>query len=151
MPAPTDPLDLLADGYAYGRIALGLTALAAPGPVGQGFGIGNGPQARVAARHIGARDLVAGAGMVLGRRHGAARGWYEAAALTDLLDVGIAAVAGLRGAMPRRRAALVMVLAGGSAAVGMVLARRVDGRPEAEVAAPDPALVGTESPAETSS
>jgi len=122
-----DPLvSRLADGYAYGRIALGTTGLLAPRPVGRAFGIGDDPRAAVAARHIAARDLVAGVGIVLGRRHGAARGWYEAAALTDLLDAGIAVIAGARGALPARRAALVALLAGGSAAVGMFLARAVD-------------------------
>ena len=119
-------LQLLADGYAYGRIALGVTGLVAPGPVGRMFGIGEGPRTRVAARHIAARDLVAGVGITLSRRHGNARGWYEAAALTDLIDAGIAIVAGATGALPARRAALVTVLAGGSAAVGFLLAQTAD-------------------------
>lgn len=125
-PTPGATFSLLADGYAYGRIVLGVTGIVAPGPVGTVFGIGATPQARVAARHIAARDLVAGMGMVLGRRRGKARGWYEAAALTDLLDVLVAVAAGRRGVLTRSRASLVVVLAGGSAAAGLLLARRVD-------------------------
>jgi hypothetical protein len=111
--------------YAYSRIALGLIGLAAPGPVGRLFGLGDTPLATVAARHIAARDLVAGVGMVLGRRHGRARGWYEAAALTDALDAGIAVVAGATGVLPRGRALLVAVAAGGSAATGFLAARQL--------------------------
>jgi len=126
MDRSTDPVMLLTHGYAYGRVALGVMGIAAPGPVGRMFGIGDTPTARIAARHIAARDLVAGVGMVMGRRHGRARGWYEAAALTDVLDAAIAVVAGATGAMPRPRAALVTMLAGGSAAAGLVLARWVE-------------------------
>jgi hypothetical protein len=112
--------------YAYGRIALGGMGLVAPRPVGRLFGLGDSPAATVAARHIAARDLVAGVGMVMARRRGRARGWYEAAALTDAIDAGIAIVAGVTGALPRRRAALVALMAGGSAATGWLLARQFD-------------------------
>lgn len=117
------------EAYAYGRIALGVLGLVAPKPVGRLFGIGDAPLATVAARHIAARDLVAGVGMVLGGRHGRARGWYEAAAITDALDAGIAVVAGATGTLPARRAVLVTLLAGGSAATGWLLARQVDESP----------------------
>jgi hypothetical protein len=127
-------VDRLADGYAYTRIALGAVALVAPGPVGQGFGIG--ADNRAAARYLGGRDLVAGIGMVLGRHHGRARGWYEAAAVTDAIDAAVTVVAGARGAIPARRAALIAVLALGSAGLGMLLAQTVD--EEADVPA-DPA------------
>ncbi len=135
---PTTPAAAvgLADAYAYGRVALGVTALVAPGPLGRGFGIGAGPQARLAARHIGARDLVAGLGMVLGRRHGRARGWYEAAAMIDVLDLAIVAWAARRRAMAPGRAVAVMALAGASAAAGMVLARQVDEAPPDSPAPP---------------
>ncbi len=125
-------MERLADGYAYGRILLGVTALVAPGPVGRGFGIGG--ENRLAGRYIGGRDLVAGVGMVLARRRGRARGWYEAAALVDLLDAAITTAAGARGAMPRGRAALVTVLALSSAATGMLIARAES---EATTGSPD--------------
>jgi hypothetical protein len=119
-------LGAAAHAYAYMRILLGCSGLVAPAPVGRLFGIGDSPTAKLASRHIAARDLVTGVGMVLGRRHGAARGWYEAAAVTDLIDASIAVAAGVTGALPRRRAAQVVVLAGGSAVTGFVLARAVD-------------------------
>jgi hypothetical protein len=111
--------------YPWSRVALGVVGLAAPGMVGRAFGIGNTPLAQVASRHIAARDLVAGVGMVLGRRHGRARGWYEAAALTDAIDAGIAAIAGATGKLPRKRALLVTLVAGGSAVSGLVAARQL--------------------------
>jgi hypothetical protein len=115
-------VDLLADSYTYSRIALGIAGLAAPGPVGQGFGIGTAPGSRLAARHLAARDLVAGVGILVGRRQGRPRGWYQAAAVTDAIDAAVAVVAGITGQLPARRALLVTVLAGGSAATGFLLA-----------------------------
>jgi hypothetical protein len=113
---------LLADTYTYSRIALGITGLLAPGPVGQGFGLGTSPGARLAARHIAARDLVAGVGILQARKQGRPTGWYQAAAVTDAIDAAIAVVAGATGKLEPRRAFLVMVLAGGSAATGFLLA-----------------------------
>jgi hypothetical protein len=121
-------VDPLADAYTYTRIALGVTGLVAPGPVGQGFGLGTSPGARLAARHIAARDLVAGAGILVARRRGRGRGWYQAAAATDAVDAVIAVVAGVTGQLPARRAALVTVLAGGSAVVGFLLAGQAPGQ-----------------------
>jgi uncharacterized membrane protein YeiH len=122
-------MQLIAVAYSYGRIVLGASGLLAPGPVGRAFGIGEGPLAQVAARHIAARDLVAGVGIVMADRRGRARGWYEAAALTDAIDAGVALVSGATGAMDRRRSLAVAVLAGASAATGMVLARRATDEP----------------------
>lgn len=115
-------MNLLADAYTYSRIALGITGLLAPGPVGQGFGLGTSPGARLAARHIAARDLVAGVGILRARQQGRARGWYQAAAATDAIDAAIAVLAGATGKLPPSRALLVTVLAGGSAATGFLLA-----------------------------
>jgi hypothetical protein len=98
--------------------------LAAPGIVARAFGLGDTPATRVAARHLAARDLVAGVGILLAERRGQARGWYEAAALVDAVDAGIALAAGRSGSMSPGRARLVAVLAGGSAAAGLVLARQ---------------------------
>lgn len=127
-------MKLLADTYTYSRIALGVTGLLAPGPVGQGFGLGTSPGARLAARHIAARDLVAGAGILLARRRGHERAWYEAAAVTDAIDAAIAVVAGATGQLPVRRALLVTVLAGGSAATGFLLAGQASSEASSSVA-----------------
>jgi len=112
--------------YALSRIGLGVVALAAPGVVSKGFGIGTGPGAKLAGRYLGCRDLVMGVGMVLGERHGSARGWYEAAGAVDLGDTLITLAGTRRGLMPWPRAVLVSGLAMGSAAVGFVLAATSD-------------------------
>lgn len=119
-------MDPLATAFAASRIALGATALVAPGPVCRAFGLDDGPKARLAGRYLGGRDLTTGVGMVLADRHGSARGWFEAAALIDLIDAGATIVAGATGAMPRRRALAVTLVAAGSAALAAALARRVD-------------------------
>jgi hypothetical protein len=137
----TDPAQLLGRAYALSRIALGVTALVAPAPVSRGFGIGTGPGATLAGRYLGCRDLVTGIGMVLGQRHGSARGWYEAAAAIDLGDAAITVVGAVRGHMPVLQAAGVTVLALGSSAVGFTLARS-EGGPTPE---PLTAAVGTPS------
>jgi hypothetical protein len=117
-------LNPLVAAYGASRIVLGATGLVAPRAVGRAFGIGDTPTAAVAARHIAVRDLIAGTGIVIGARRGTARGWLEAAALTDALDAAVAVVAGATGALSRRRAALVVGLAGGSAVTGWSLARQ---------------------------
>src|SRR5690606_14815954 len=104
----------------------GAAALVAPAPVSRAFGLGDGPTARTAGRYLGGRDLATGLGMVLGARHGSARGWFEAAALIDFIDAGTTVIAGTTGAMPRGRAALVTLVAAGSGATALYLARVVD-------------------------
>jgi hypothetical protein len=116
----------LAQGFAVGRVVLGATALVAPGPVSKAFGLGEGPSARVAGRYLGGRDLATGVGMLLAGRHGTARGWFEAAALIDFIDAGATVLAASTGAMPKGRAALVTLLAAGSGAVALALARTAD-------------------------
>jgi hypothetical protein len=116
----------LGQAFAATRIALGVTALVAPGPVSQAFGLGDGPTARLAGRYLGGRDLATGVGMVLADRHGSARGWFEAAALVDFLDAGATVLAATRGVIPVGRAALVTLVASGSGAMALYLARTDD-------------------------
>jgi hypothetical protein len=125
----------LGQAYACSRIALGVTALVAPGPVSKGFGIGTGPGAVLAGRYLGCRDLVTGVGMLLGQRHGSARGWYEAAAAIDLGDALITVAGAARGHMPIPQAVGVTILALGSSAVGFALART-----ESEESAAEPGV-----------
>lgn len=113
----------LAQAFAATRIALGATALVAPGLVSRAFGLGEGPTARLAGRYLGGRDLSTGVGMVLADRHGSARGWFEAAALIDFIDAGATVVAASRGAMPVGRAVVVTIVASGSGALALYLAR----------------------------
>lgn len=114
--------DDLARGFALSRIALGVTALAAPRTVSKAFGLGDGPATVLAGRYLGCRDLVSGLGIVLSERHGSARGWYEAAAMIDIGDTAITLAAARRGHLSWTHAALVSVLAASSAAVGLALA-----------------------------
>jgi hypothetical protein len=135
-------MDTLAQGFALGRAALGAAALVAPGPVSRGFGLGEGDGARLAGRYLGGRDLATGIGMVLADRHGSARGWFEAAALIDFIDGAVTATAGIRGSMPRARAALVTLVCVGSGAVALYLARTADGRDADGAASPQSSPTG---------
>jgi hypothetical protein len=114
-----------ATGFGASRIVLGLVGLAAPGVVARAFGLVDSPSMRVAARHLAGRDLVGGLGIVMAARHDRARGWLEAAALVDGIDAAVAVVAGRQGAMPRGRARLVTLVAGGSAVTALALARQL--------------------------
>jgi hypothetical protein len=131
----------LAQAYALSRIALGVTALVAPRPVSKSFGLGSGSGTTLAGRYLGCRDLVTGVGMVLGQRHGSARGWYEAAAAIDLGDALITIAGAVRGHMPAAHAAAVATLALSSSAVGFALARSEPAPPDELPPEPVPALV----------
>lgn len=115
----------LAQAFAVSRIALGAAALVAPAPVSRAFGLGDGHASRLAGRYLGGRDLTTGVGMLLADRHGSARGWFEAAALIDFIDAAATVLAGLTGAMPRGRAAVVTLVAAGSGATALALAQQV--------------------------
>jgi hypothetical protein len=80
------------------------------------------PAQTIAVRMLGARDLALGVGVLLAARHGSSgmRGWVEAGALADAVDA-LAFLRGGRGASRRR--ALTIIVAGGSAAVGVWAAR----------------------------
>jgi hypothetical protein len=127
VPVPEDPIvALAADGIAISRIALGIAALLAPGLVGRAFGIGDAPGTRTAARYLGGRDLAIGLGMLLGRRRGQARGWFEAAALVDAIDTAASVRAISAGVMTRAHGTLVVALTSSSALTSAAIARVVD-------------------------
>lgn len=104
------------------RVALGLTALAAPRIVSRAFGISGDIEA---ARYLGGRDLVTGLGILLGHRRGRARGWLEAAAIVDALDTVVTLTAASRGRMAVGRALGVATIAAGSAVSAALLAQAV--------------------------
>ncbi|MDZ7734354.1 MAG: hypothetical protein U5R31_15920 [Acidimicrobiia bacterium] len=116
----------LATAFAAGRVALGISASPPPAPsVGSsGWAPILSPVSPVGI--LGGRDLVLGLGMILGARHGSARGWYEGAAVVDLIDSGTTVLAGARGSIPAKHAAAVAVLAAANGAVALYLARTVD-------------------------
>jgi hypothetical protein len=108
--------------YIASRIGLGVTALAAPGPVGRAFGIGGTQSSRLAGRYLGCRDLVAGAGMALSAPRGRAAPWYAAAAAVDVGDALITIAAARRGRLPALHASAIVAVALASGATGAYLA-----------------------------
>jgi hypothetical protein len=80
----------LAVGLASGRVAIGLASLLAPGPVARTMTGDEGPGGGTIlfARMVGARDLGLGLGTLIALHRGApVRGWLEASALVDGVDV----------------------------------------------------------------
>ena len=80
----------LAVGMARGRIVIGVVSLLAPELVGRTMigRAGSKGGTRLFARMVGARDLGLGLGVLLAVDRGApARGWLEASALVDGIDV----------------------------------------------------------------
>ena len=96
-------------------------ALVTPGPTTKALGIGEASTSE--PRHIGARDLIR-LGIVLGERHGAARGRYEGWGAVELIDADISARAGHSGSMRKNQATADALLAGGSDVAGLFLARQ---------------------------
>jgi hypothetical protein len=75
---------------ARGRIAIGVISLLAPGLVGRTMtgSDGSGSGTSLFARMVGARDFGLGLGMHIALdRGGPVRGWLEASALVDGIDV----------------------------------------------------------------
>lgn len=74
-------------------------------------------------RMFGSRDALLAVGQILGDRHGSGRGFYEAAAVADILDAGIMALAAKSGAMPVPIAAIAASTALCLAGAGIAFAR----------------------------
>jgi hypothetical protein len=134
----------LALALARGRILIGAGLVLAPGLVGASW-IGGDARRRAVkplARGLGARDVALGLGVVIALDRGApVRGWLEACALADLVDLGATLLAG--DAIPERARTTVALIAGGSAALGAALARQLDPPPPAEATpAPEAAITG---------
>jgi hypothetical protein len=84
-----EPRDL-AVKLASGRVAIGLASLLAPGSVARTMTRSAGPGGGTSlfARMVGARDLGLGLGALIALDRGApVRGWLEASALVDGVDV----------------------------------------------------------------
>ena len=118
----------LAEAVAWGRIAIGVTALVAPTVplrpwVGRDFAWQ--PRAKLLARSLGARDLALGIGVILALRHSApVRGWVEGSGLADAGDALATLLA--FGKLPKGGRWLVLLSAGGAAAAARLAAPSVD-------------------------
>jgi hypothetical protein len=133
----------MAVAMARGRIALGVSALAAPGLACRAmFGPkGSRPGMRAFARMLGGRDLALGLGVVIALDRGApVRGWLEACALADGVDLVGCAIA--RNEMPPTSFATVAALAGGAALAGIWLSRQLDPAPPADPGHPEALATG---------
>ncbi len=118
----------IAEAIAWGRIAIGVTALLAPTLplrpwVGRDFAWQ--PRAKLLARSLGARDLALGMGVLLSLRHDApVRGWVEGAGLADAGDALATLLA--FGKLPKTGRWLVLASAGGAAALARLASQAVD-------------------------
>ena len=133
----------MALSQARGRMVVGAALLLAPGWAGRRW-IGepaDDPAVKVLTRALGVRDLVIGLGAVIALDRGApARGWFEAAALSDAVDLVGTLLA--RDAIPSGTRKAVAMIAGGSGLACAALARAVDEPPLADVQAPEAELTG---------
>ena len=124
MPLPTDPATLVRL-VAAGRIGVGLVALARPQVGGAAFTSRVLPAEGVDGwRMAGARDVVLGVGALMAGRRGERRlrGWAEAGALADLMDVAIlSSSSGLRPAARVGGAEVAL----GATVVGFAAARQL--------------------------
>jgi hypothetical protein len=93
------------------------------------------------ARMLGARDLALGVGTVIALDRGApVRGWLEAGALVDGVDLVTAMLA--REEIPRTALVGTVALAGVAAFTGIALSRRLDPSPPATSGHPDAVVTG---------
>jgi len=133
----------LALAIARTRIAIGVVAIAAPGFVARAmFGRdGSRPGPRLFARMLGGRDLALGLGVVIALDRGApVRGWLEAAALADGVDLASALMA--REELSRGLVVAGAVTAGAAAGAGIWLSRQLDPPPAAEPGQPEAVVTG---------
>jgi len=134
----------LALAHARSRMAIGAALVVLPGLAGR-LWIGDDSRrgaVKVFAQALGGRDLALGLGVVIALDRGApVRGWLEAGALADTVDLAATVLA--RDSIPAGARRAAVALAGGSAAVGGLLARALDQPPPADaVQAPEAALTG---------
>jgi hypothetical protein len=125
----------LAVGLARGRIAIGVVSLLAPGVVARTMTgrDGSGGGTSLFAGMVGARDLGLGVGMLIALDSGGpVRGWLEASALVDGIDVA-ACVLAREHIRPRVRPGVVGLAATG-ALLSAWLSRQLDSAPSATTA-----------------
>ncbi len=117
----------MAVALARGRIAIGAASILAPEFVGRTMTARDGSDGgtRLFARMVGARDLGLGLGMLIAvNRGGPVRGWLEASAVVDGIDVAACLLARhdiRRGVLPS-----AVVLAAGGALLSAWLSRQLD-------------------------
>jgi hypothetical protein len=117
----------MAKGLAAGRTAIGATALLAPGAATRVMSRREGSRegTKLLARMAAARDLALGLGVILAlRRGGSVRGWLDATALVDSLDLAACLIA--RREIPAKVFPGAIALAALGAASSAWLARQVD-------------------------
>jgi hypothetical protein len=133
----------IALSQARGRMAVGAALIVAPGLAARRW-IGyqaEHPAVKVLTRALGARDFALGLGAAVALDRGApARGWFEAAALSDAMD--LMATLAARDSIPHGARKVVTMIAGGSLLAGVALARVVDQPPFADVHAVEAELTG---------
>ena len=117
----------LAQTVAYGRIAIGVVAMVAPGlPLRPWVGdLAGDRRGKLLARSLGARDLALGLGVVLAMKHDApVRGWVEGSGLADAGDVLSTVLAFPK--LPKSGRWLVLLSAAGAAASARLASQYVD-------------------------
>jgi hypothetical protein len=127
----------VAVGLAQGRIAIGGASLLAPEWTARTMTAsgGSGGVTSLYARMVGARDIGLGLGTLIAlARGGPARGWLEASALVDGLDVAACLLA--RDHLRTSVFPGAVVLAAAGALLSAWVARRVDPAPPAAPAHP---------------
>jgi hypothetical protein len=136
-----EPRDL-AVAISRGRIAVGAAALAVPGLAARAmFGRGAGRGTAAFARMLGGRDVALGLGVVIALDRGApVRGWLEACALADAVDLVSCLLAGDE--MRRATVANIVALGGGAALAEVWLSRQLDPPPAAEPGHPEAIATG---------
>ena len=128
---------------ARARIAIGVTAVAAPGLATRVMGSSRRSPgvAPLFARMLGGRDVALGLGTVIALDRGKpVRGWLEGAALADAVDLVACVLA--REHMSPRAFTATAGLGSASALLGVVLSRRLDPPPPAHPGQPEAVATG---------
>jgi uncharacterized membrane protein len=112
--------DLSARALGWFSLGLGTAQLLAPGTVARGIGVGRGGLSRTILRLLGARELMAGVGLLTQRRPTV---WLWSRVAGDLMDLGLLGAA--LGRNPRRpeRLALAFGAASGITAADLAAAQ----------------------------
>jgi hypothetical protein len=132
----------IAVAIARGRIALGAAALAAPALAARVmFGRRSGRGTPAFARMLGGRDMVLGLGVVIALDRGApVRGWVEACALADSVDLLACLLA--RDEIPESTLVPMAAVAGATALTQAWLSRKLDPAPAASPGHPEAIATG---------
>jgi hypothetical protein len=131
----------LAIATARARIAIGISAMVAPGAASRTMFEVPGSGTRLFARMLAGRDLALGLGVVIALDRGApVRGWLEASALADGVDF-LGAMLSRREVRPQLLPGLAAV-AGGASLLNIWLSRQLDPPPAADPGHPEAIATG---------